>query len=396
MSRIIGSPLRYIQGPNEIENIFNDIADWGKNFLFILDKPVAQKVQPKIITAFEKGNAKIKDKKDQHEIKFENFNGESSMVEIDRLAKIAAASKCDVIIAVGGGKCADAVKAAAYKAKAVCIIFSTAASCDAPCSHSAIIYKENHEFDQYYYPVKSPEMVIVDSKIIAEAPVRLLKAGLGDALSTYFEARSAYATNREVTEWKGHPSITGLALAELCYKTILKDGFKACVACENKVVTEALENVIEANTYLSTIGFESGGLGAAHSIQDALSLIPEIHACYHGEKVAFGTICHLVLENASAAELNKVLAFCVSVDLPVCLKDLHVEKLDKELLNKVAEKATGPGVPMGNMPFKVTPDKVSAAIIVADKLGTYFKEHGCIPGDDDSCCCDCGCDCCEC
>ena len=92
MSRIIGSPLRYIQGPNEIENIFNDIADWGKNFLFILDKPVAQKVQPKIITAFEKGNAKIKDKKDQHEIKFENFNGESSMAEIDRLAKIAAAS----------------------------------------------------------------------------------------------------------------------------------------------------------------------------------------------------------------------------------------------------------------------------------------------------------------
>lgn len=116
--------------------------------MFILDKQVAQKVQPKIITAFEKGNAKIKDKKDQHEIKFENFNGEFSMVEIDRLTKIAATSKCDVIIAIGGGKCADAVKAAAYKAKAVCIIFSTAASCDAPCSHSAIIYKENHEFDQ--------------------------------------------------------------------------------------------------------------------------------------------------------------------------------------------------------------------------------------------------------
>ena len=66
------------------------------------------------------------------------------------------------------------------------------------------------------------------------------------------------------------------------------------------------------------------------------------------------------------------------------------------LLCEVAEKATGPGVPMGNMPFKVTPDKVAAAIIVADKLGTYFKEHGCIPGDDDSCCCDCECDCCEC
>ena len=160
----------------------------------------------------------------------------------------------------------------------------------------------------------------------------------------------------------------------------MKQGFKACVACENKVVTQALEDVIEATTYLSTIGFESGGLGAAHSIQDALGLIPEIHCMYHGEKVAFGTLVHLVLENADVEELNKVLQFLFSIKLPMCLEDLNVKNLSKDMLKKVAKKATGPGVPMGNMPFKVTPEMVEAAIIVADKIGKYYKKHGKVPG----------------
>lgn len=371
MPRVIGSPLRYIQGPHEIKRIFEDLKDWGKKFLFVIDKPVEAKVTPEITKAFKS--------KKGYTIKLVNFGKECSMNEINKLVKAAKAAKCDTIVSVGGGKCADSVKAAAFKTNTTCIIFSTAASCDAPCSHSSIIYKENGEFDQYFYPNKSPEVVIVDTNIIAEAPVRLLKAGIGDALSTYFEARSCHQTNRPETEWKAHQSITAMALAELCYKVILEDGYKACVACENKVVTEALENVVEANTYLSTIGFESGGLGAAHAIQDALGLIPSIHVMYHGEKVSFGTICHLVLENACAGELDKVLRFCTSLGLPVCLEDLNVKSLSSDLLMKIAKKATGPGVPMHNMPFEVTAEKVASAIIVADKIGRYFKENKKLP-----------------
>lgn len=383
MARIIGSPLRYIQGVDEIKNIAKDIKDFGTKFLFIVDKPVLNRVQGEI----EKSFSRVK-----KQIKFEIFSGECSMKEIERLERVAKRFQADCVVSVGGGKGADATKVVGFRIKSSVIVFSTAASCDAPCSHSAIIYKENGEFDQYYYPSKSPDMVIVDTKIIAEAPVRLLVAGLGDALSTYFEARSAYASNRDVNEWKGRPSLTGMALADLCYKTILADGYKAKVAVENKVSTIALENVVEANTYLSTIGFESGGLGAAHSVQDALSLIPEVHHSYHGEKVAFGTLVHLVLENAPMSEINTVLKFCVSVGLPVCLADLNIVNINKKLLMKVAEKATGPGVPMGNMPFKVTAYDVYSAILVADQLGKTYKENGCLPNNS-SCGCKCGCGC---
>ena len=384
MPRIIGSPLRYIQGPGEMKNLYKHLKNWGNNFIVIIDKPILSIVEKDVKTSFKACKGKAV---------YALFENECTMKQINALAKKAQSSKCDVLVSIGGGKCADACKAAAFKAHTACVIVSTAASCDAPCSHSAIIYKENHEFDQYYYPIKSPDVVIVDSEIIARAPVRLLRCGLADALSTYFEARSCWRTGRDdVTEWKAAPSVTAYALAKLCYDTILKQGYKACVACENKVVTQALEDVIEANTYLSTIGFESGGLGAAHSIQDALGLIPEIHSMYHGEKVAFGTLVHLVLENADVEELNKVLQFLFSLNLPMCLEDLNVKYLSPQMLTKVAKKATGEGVPMKNMPFKVTPEMVEAAIIVADKLGKYFKKHGKVPGGLNDLGNDCRCD----
>jgi glycerol dehydrogenase len=163
-------------------------------------------------------------------------------------------------------------------------------------------------------------------------------------------------------------------LAKLCYETIHADGEKAMTACELKVSTKALENVIEANAYLSTIGFESGGLGAAHSIQDALGIIPAVHKNFHGEKVAFGTISHLVLENACHEEIKKNIKFCYNVGLPITFEDLHIGDVTDKQLMDVAKKATGPGVPMGNMPFKVTPEDVFAAMKVADAMGKAYKE----------------------
>lgn len=374
MSRIIGSPLRYIQGNNQIENIGNDIKDWGTSFFFLVDKILFDKYVPIIKKQISKQLPKAK-------VTFEMFSGECTMKECQRVANSCKKVAANCLITFGGGKGCDTGKVAAALNQIHLIVFATAASTDAPCSHSSIIYKENGEFDQYFYsPIKghggkSPDVVIVDCNIIARAPARLLSCGLGDALSTYFEARSCHQTEeRSVTEWKAQQSLTGYALAKLCYDTILADGQKAMVACDLKVSTKALENVIEANTYLSTIGFESGGLGAAHSIQDALGIIPDVHKNYHGEKVAFGTICHLVLENACLEEIKKVIKFCYNVGLPITFDDLYIGNVSDEQLERVAKKATGPGVPMGNMPFKVTPTDVFAAMKVANELGMRYKQ----------------------
>lgn len=373
MARIIGSPLRYIQGNNELDNVASHVRDWGNKFLFLIDKAVYDKYIARIQASFKKQHPKAV-------THFEIFKGECTMNECKRVAALAKKYGADCLVTFGGGKGCDTGKVAAALNNIHLVVFATAASTDAPCSHSSIIYKENGEFDQYFYsPIKgnggkSPDVVIVDCDIIAHAPARLLACGIGDALSTYFEARACNRTEeREVTEWKAQQSLTGMALAKLCYDIIKADGVKSLLACDLKVCTKALENVVEANTYLSTIGFESGGLAAIHSIQDALGIIPEVHRNFHGEKVAFSTICQLVLENASKEEIKDTVKFCYDCGLPITFDDLHIPKVTDKQLMDIAKKATGPGVPMKNMPFKVEPIAVFAALKLTDAIGRKYK-----------------------
>ena len=226
---------------------------------------------------------------------------------------------------------------------------------------------------------------MVDTTIIANAPVRFLVSGMGDALSTYFEARATHNSYSNVNA--GLPcgfreglcgpakaTKASMALAELCYQTLLEDGLKAKYACEAKQVTPALENIIETNILLSGLGFESGGLAAAHAIHDGLTILPGTHKYFHGEKVAFGTLTQLVLENAPSEELNEVLEFCLSIGLPVCLEDIGVDSLSDEELKEVAEKACIPAESIHSMPFPVTAPDVAAAIKTADRIGREFKK----------------------
>jgi glycerol dehydrogenase len=69
-------------------------------------------------------------------------------------------------------------------------IAPTIASTDAPCSALSVIYTDSGEFDRYLMLPHNPNMVIVDTKVVAGAPARLLAAGIGDALATWFEARA--------------------------------------------------------------------------------------------------------------------------------------------------------------------------------------------------------------
>jgi glycerol dehydrogenase len=229
-------------------------------------------------------------------------------------------------------------------------------------------------------------VVLIDTTVIANAPVRFLVSGMGDALSTYFEARATANSFSNVNA--GLPcgfreglcppakgTNTALALAELCYETLLEDGAKAKAACECKQVTGALENIIEANILLSGLGFESGGLAAAHAIHDGLTILEGTHRFFHGEKVAFGTLCQLVLENAPDEELSEVMEFCLAIGLPLCLADIGVEKITNEELLEVAAKSCIPEESVHSMPFPITVEAVAAAIATADLLGRRFKEE---------------------
>ena len=113
---------------------------------------------------------------------------------------------------------------------------------------------------------------------------------MGDALATYFEAE-ACAQSSAQSMAGGSTTLAARNLARLCYDTLLEYGEQAMWATEHKVVTPALEYVVEANTLLSGLGFESSGLAAAHAIHNVLTALEETHSasarrvCHHGQLV---------------------------------------------------------------------------------------------------------------
>jgi glycerol dehydrogenase len=141
-------------------------------------------------------------------------------------------------------------------------------------------------------------------------------------------------------------------------------------------VTPAVEAIVEANTLLSGLGFESGGLAGAHSVHNGLTVLESSHHKLHGQKVAFGTLTQLVMEGRSSDEIYEVLDFCLSVGLPVCLDDLGIHKPKREEIRKVAEATTASGETIHATWFEVTADKVEAAIWTADALAKNYKKGG--------------------
>ena len=163
--------------------------------------------------------------------------------------------------------------------------------------------------------------------------------------------------------------MTGLNLARLCYDTLMQYGFAARLACENHVVTPALNHIIEANILLSGIGFESSGLAAAHSVHNGLSALSETHSFYHGEKVSFGVLTGLHLTDALPDEMAAVYSFCEKIGLPTTFSDIGIKVIDPKKLMDVAVKACAPEEGIHHEAIHVTPEKVMNAMIAADAMG---------------------------
>ena len=357
MARVFISPSKYVQGPGELAHLGSYVKAYGAHALVVISAGGLRRSGDAISASFAEAGV---------ELTYDNFNGECSQAEIDRLVEVYRSAGTDVVVGVGGGKIFDTAKAVAAAVDAPVVIVPTIAATDAPCSALSVIYTDDGQFKEYQFFKQNPNLVLMDTDVISKSPVRLTVSGMGDALATYFEARACKRSDA-TTCAGGHVTEAAMALARLCYETLIADGLKAKLALEAGACTESVEKVIEANTLLSGLGFESAGLAGAHAIHNGMTAMPETHAFYHGEKVAFGTLTQLVLENAE--ELYEVLDFCVEVGLPVTFAQLGVEDASWERVLEVAKLACAPTDTLGNMPFEVTPETVASAMLAADAYG---------------------------
>lgn len=368
MKKILILPGRYVQGPGIMREIGAELASIGDNVFITGGNRALGNTRDAIMKSLDERGINCS---------FELFNGENSKQEIIRMQKLASAYQSNVIMGVGGGKVIDLVKVVADNLNLPVVIVPTIAANDAPCSALSVVYTEDGgAIDDFIMIRQNPRLVFVDTQVIANAPVRYLVAGMGDALATRFEAE-ACAASGSTNISGGHTTAAALAIARLCYDILINYGYLAKTSCEQGVTGMALEKVVEANILLSGIGFESAGLAAAHAIQDGFSELAETHDRYHGEKVAFSTLAQLVLQNSSMELLNEVYGFCHSVGLPLTLAEIGVVPPLGEKLMKAARIAeANPIKILQNMPFPVSTQDVYNAIMVADALGTAFHAKG--------------------
>lgn len=349
--RTLISPLRYVQARGALTRLGEFVRPVGTKPLLVADDVVWGIVQDTVAVSFQEQDLP------RHRTGFGTY---ATAAEVDRLAREIDELGADVIVGIGGGSTIDAVKAAGHLRGIRWVSVPTVASTDAPCSALSVIYTEDGAFEEYRFFPHNPDLVLVDTGLVANAPVKFLVAGVGDALATWIEARAVAEANAS-TMAGGLPLVTGTALAQLSWDILWENALPAIDAVKNHLVTPAVEKVVEANTLLSGLGFESGGLAAAHAIHNGLTAAPQTHGLTHGQKVNIGSVTQLVLEGAPTEEIEEFVRFTTRVGLPNTLTEIGLTTADVHDLTRVAEAATVEGETIHAMPFPVrVPELVDA------------------------------------
>lgn len=361
------SPERYVQGPGATDELGPQMLKVGLEGPVLIVAASAAASLCSDAWARSLGAAGL-------EYVVHSFGGECTAEEIDAVAETARQRRCATVVGAGGGKAIDCARAAADATRLRVVSCPTVASTDSPCSALSVVYHADGSFSNYLFYKRHPDLVLVDTRVIAQAPPRLLVGGLGDALATWFEARTV-AEACACNFFGGAPTATGTALARLCYDILIADGPAAVAAVEARAATPALERVVEANTLLSGLGFENGGLAVAHACHNGLTAVPSTHSYTHGEKVAFGLATQLVLEGRPQTEIDTVMRYCDAVGLPITLAEIGVDGDDDDAIRAVAERTVAPGETSHNEPFVVTARAVADAIRAAHWAGVKFQER---------------------
>jgi len=294
---------------------------------------------------------------------FASYSPDCSEASLASLQEAAASHQADLIIGVGGGKAMDTAKLLAHQYKLPVVTIPTSAATCAAWTGLSNIYSDQGAFLYDVGLDRCPDLLVLDYSLIQTAPQRTLIAGIGDALAKWYEASVS----------SGSSPFT-LIIAAVQQARVLRDIlFQKSADALKEPGSEVWREVVDATVLLAGV---IGGLGgaqcrtvAAHAVHNGLTHLPAAHDVLHGEKVAYGILAQLRLEEMlqgnqlAASARQQLLKFYAEIGLPQSLDDLNLGNITLLELRQAAEIACSPSSDIHRLPFKVVPEQLMAAMV---------------------------------
>ncbi|WP_081943117.1 iron-containing alcohol dehydrogenase family protein [Dickeya fangzhongdai] len=287
------------------------------------------------------------------------WSGEQcSVSQIERLCTRVRETDSDVLLAVGGGKALDTGKAVAFQCGIPVVTLPTiAATCAAVTPLSVRYHDDGHFHDLHHLPV-APAAVVIDSALLARAPLRWLAAGLGDTLAKWYEFRAIDNGGND----SGFAA-SSRANSEICFRLIEQYGEEACRAVTAGQHNDALDQVLDAIFLfagLTSLMASGAHAAAAHALYEGFTVCDKTREFGHGLLVGFGNLCLLALEQRSDEELLAAIRLAQACAVPLTLAAICPDLSEEELTAIVRASVDAPD--MATMPFTVTEQQVRQAI----------------------------------
>jgi len=347
------APAKVIRGCQALTQAGEAIARLGSRPLIVGGKHSLAVTEPRLHPVLS-----------QQQLQFtqSDYGADCSEATLKALKKTANSHKADVIIGVGGGKALDTAKLVAHKLQLPVVTIPTSAATCAAWTALSNVYSDEGAF-LYDVPLeRCPDLLILDYDLVQTAPQHTLVAGIGDAIAKWYEA-SVSSGNSEDT----------LIIAAVQQARVLRDIlFQKSTAALQAPGSTIWREVVDATVLLAGV---IGGLGgavcrtvAAHAVHNGLTHVAG-HSSIHGEKVSYGILVQLRLEEMvqgnqlAVTARQQLLKFYDEIGLPKTLADLELSNITLAQLQTAAEISLAPNSDIHHLPFKVAVEQLMAAMV---------------------------------
>lgn len=271
-----------------------------------------------------------------------------SKKNIQAIAEYVRSKGFDTVVGIGGGRGMDFARAITHFVPVKVILVPTLAATNAPISTLSVIYSDDgSSIEDYWRMDNAPDMTLVDTEIMLDNSPRVLSAGIGDIICTYYEGLCNLKLSQTEAAYSDL-SVRGLKLAVEIMKERAPEAMKAL---QEHRITPALESVFSMILHNCGPLWTVCNMGIAHALDEVFLHFPQAHSCLHGLRVGFATIPMLMYADFKRDEIQAYIAFCQEVGIPTSLQDMDMDKISLSEWQEAAEETIGKRGTLRSLPF---------------------------------------------